>query len=170
MADCHYDPRLLRMTSTQHTRQKGIVYTLCWAPNVKQVWALLSCSDRGRGDSRKQPFQCLLGLSWKHACELFLSSQRSWVAFGRLISEVVCSNSPPKEVGSQWLDAVQRYKPLGHTYAYTHPLCSWKFLLCISLLCFLWGLQSLSTGKILTMKMISPLDRQGDQEDQYSPP
>ena len=120
MTACHYDPRLLRMTSTQHTRQKGIVYTVCWAPNVKQVWALLSCSDRGHGDSRKQPFQCLFSLSWKHACELFLSSQHSWVAFGRLRGEVVCSNLPLKGVGPQWLDAVQRYKPLGHTHTHTH--------------------------------------------------
>lgn len=119
MTACHYDPRLLIMTSTQHTRQKGIVYTLCWAPNVKQEWALLSCSDRGLGDSRKQPFQCLLGLSWKHACELFLSSQHSRVAFGRLRGEVVCSNLPPKGVGPQWLDAVQRYRPLGHTHTHT---------------------------------------------------
>ena len=144
MTACHYERRLLRMTSTQHTRQNGTVDTLRWAPNVTQAWALLSCSDRGRGDSRKQPFQCLLSLSWKHACELFLSPQHSWFAFGRLRGEVVCSNLSPKGVGLQWLDAVQGYKPLGHTHTHTPsrfleiPSLSFFFLFFLTFFSFLF--------------------------------
>ena len=74
----------------------------------------------------------------------------AFTAFGRLRCQGVCSNVPLTVVGPQWHVAVQRYKPRGemrylHTHTHSLSLHLWKSLLCISLLCFLWGLQSLST-------------------------
>lgn len=120
------------------------------------------CAVAGDRESVKQLFQCLLDPSRKCACELFLSSQYVWVAFGRPRPEAICSNIPQTGVGPQWHVAKQSYKPLGEACViYKHKHTPSPSLEILSLYFFILFSRGLTKSKHMNDLIATPGGKQG---------